>query len=423
MNTKKLVLLTGVGFDFIKGNASTNLTVNIGKAYESLGYNTVIVPQNPSFAQEEKPSGSFDGIKYEYPLQKKNLFSGYSGIKKSLNFRLGLLANSFVTAKKIWCNRHEISHIFSESLRPSNIFIIGLACRIAGVKFIYHMVEEPWTLQRHSDMASWRLLLRTIESIFACVFLYSICLRLPNYIACISDELAVLLRKLGFKEGKLQYLPSVQFNENTINGHHIEGVQNTALDEYSIPRIVYSGQISQTKESFIPVFDALKNINSQTKKVEFHIYGGGNAEAIESFKNTIKSRNVSEYVFYHGFVDRQELVNAQNSAMLCLLLKRDAPFNRYNFPTKLLDYLVARKAVLLSDLPLHKSLFTNKIDAIIVNPESIDEIEEALLWALDNMETLSNLGENATIKLYEQFDATKNVKRLMDEFGLSFKGL
>jgi glycosyltransferase involved in cell wall biosynthesis len=102
--------------------------------------------------------------------------------------------------------------------------------------------------------------------------------------------------------------------------------------------------------------------------------------------------------------------------MLFLLLKRDVPFNRFNFPTKLLDYLVARKAILLSDLPLHKTLFTHKVDSIMVDPESVDEIEKALLWALDNTEELINFGESGTIKLYEQFDATKNVKRLLSQF-------
>ncbi|MFT6834994.1 MAG: glycosyltransferase involved in cell wall biosynthesis [Francisellaceae bacterium] len=417
MSIKKLVLLTGVGFDFIKGNATTNLTVNIGKAYEGLGYDTIIVPQNPSYVSEEKQSGSFDGIKYEFPLQKKNLFSGYRGIKRSLNYRLGILVNSLVTAKKIWRCRHSLSHVFSETLRPSNIFIIGLACRISGVKFVYHMVEEPWTLQRYSDMASWRLVFKSIESILGCIFLYSICLRLPNYIACISNDLSVLLRKLRYNKDKLIYLPSVRFNGPIINEHQMEYMPDSPLVKNSVPRIVYSGQISQTKESFIPVFDALKNINSQTKKVEFHIYGGGNSEAIESLKKTLNTRNVSEYVFYHGFVDRQELVNAQNSAMLCLLLKRDVPFNRFNFPTKLLDYLVARKAILLSDLPLHETLFTHKVDSIMVDPESVDEIEKALLWALDNIEELIKFGESGTIKLYEQFDATKNVKRLLCKFG------
>jgi glycosyltransferase involved in cell wall biosynthesis len=413
MSIKKLVLLTGVGFDFNKGNASTNLTIQIGKAYESLGYDTLIVPQNPSYVPAEKRSGSFDGIKYEYPLQKKNLFSGYSGIKKSLNYRLGLLVNSLVTAKKIWCVRHEISHVFSESLRPSNIFILGVACRISDVKFIYHMVEEPWTLQRYDDMASWRLVLKSIEAIFACIFLYSICLRLPNYIACISDELSVLLKKLGFNENKLPYLPSVRFNETSINEHHIEDIQDNVLTANSVPRIVYSGQISQTKESFIPVFDALNTINSHAKKVEFHIYGGGNSEAIESLKSVITTKGVSDYVFYHGFVDRQELVNAQNSALLCLLLKRDVPFNRYNFPTKMLDYLVARKAILLSNLPLHKKLFSHKVDAIIVDPESAQEIKEGILWALANPEKLRVIGQTAFVNLFNKLDASFNIKRIL----------
>jgi glycosyltransferase involved in cell wall biosynthesis len=413
MSIKKLVLLTGVGFDFIKGNASTNLTVNIGKAYESLGYDTVIVPQNPSYVPEEKQSGSFDGIKYEYPLQKKNLLTGYSGIKRSLNYRLGILVNSLVTAKKIWRCRHSLSHVFSETLRPSNIFIIGLACRISGVKFVYHMVEEPWTLQRYSDMATWRLIFKSIETSLACLFLYTICLRLPNYIACISDELSVLLRKFGFKQDKLQYLPSVRFNETTNIDNSIEDSQHSVLAEHSIPRIVYSGQISQTKESFIPVIDALKKINSQAKKVEFHIYGGGNSEAIESLKSVITTKGVSDYVFYHGFVERQELVKAQNSAMLCLLLKRDVPFNRYNFPTKLLDYLVVRKAILLSNLPLHRKLFSHKVDAIIVDPESSQEIKEAIFWALDNPQKLSVIGQTASLNLFNKLDAKLNIKRIL----------
>ena len=83
-------------------------------------------------------------------MQKKNLFSSDRGIKRSLNYRLGILVNSFVTAKKIWSDRHIISHIFSQTLRPSNIFIIGLACRISqcrggiGKIFVGEKVFVPY---------------------------------------------------------------------------------------------------------------------------------------------------------------------------------------------------------------------------------------------------------------------------------------
>lgn len=407
---KELVILTGVGFSFTKANASTNLTINIAKAYESLGYRTLIIPQNPSFSRNEKRSGRFDDIEYEYPLKKKNLFDGYSGIKRSINYRIGIFVNSVITSLRIFKDRKIISHVFSETLRPSNIFIIGIACRLAGVKFVYHMVEEPWTLQRFSDMAWWRLLWKNIESFTSCLFLYTISLRLPNYIACISEELITLLDKLKLNKEKLLYLPSVKFNNLNVRK---TGTSTINITKHSIPRIVYSGQISQSKESFSKVFDALKIVNAQSEKVEFHIYGGGNQDAIESLKSKIISMDVAGFVFYHGFVSREELKAAQESAVLCVLLKRDIPFNRYNFPTKLLDYLAAKKPILLSNLPLHTKLFTNRENALIVDPESAEAIAEALIWSIENPLELNKFGIKSSELLEVNLDAKKNIQELI----------
>lgn len=406
---KKLVLITGVAFDFKKTNASTNLAANIAKAYQSLGFETEIIPQNPSYSEEEPSSGYFEEIKYTYPLKRKNLFLNKSRFKNSINYRVGIIVNSIITASQIWKKRKSISHVFSQTLRPSNLFIIGIACRLSNVNFVYHMVEEPWTLQRYSDNKSWRLIWKTIESVPSCFFLYAISLRLPNYIACISDELANLLKMLYYRSNSIIYLPSVRFNENNeaaIDTSHI-------LDNTSVPKIIYSGQISQTKESLSNVFDALKIVNAKSTKIEFHIYGGGHHDAITSLKSTILDREVSNFVFYHGFVDREELMQAQASSMLCLLLKRDIPFNRYNFPTKLLDYLYARKPILLSDLPLHKSLFKNKIDALLVNPESVTDIADTLLWALENRTEIGAFGERASSILYDKLDAKKNIDAIL----------
>lgn len=415
---KNLVIVTGVSFEFVKGNASTNLAINVGKAYENLGYEPLIIPQNPSYNDIELRQGVFEGLNYRYPLRKKNLFSKKSRVTTSLNYRLGIIVNSIVTGVYIWKNRKYISHIFSQTLRPINIFILGMFCRISGVKFVYHMVEEPWTLLKYADMPIKRKFLQILQQAIPTFLLYFFILRLPNNVTCITNELIGLLRKFGYRKKTLSYLPSVRYNESSD-----VMVDNRTNDDnsqiHNIPRIIYTGQISQTKESFDKVFDAVQSINSETKKIEFYIYGGGEALAVESFKAYLKQRKLGDQVVFKGFVSRKELQEAQEKAFLCVLMKRNITFNRYNFPTKLLDYLNVRKPILISNLPVHEGLFTNKLDAIIVNPDSSKQIEEALLWALDNPEELKKIGDKAYNNVMQKLDAKQNMERLLKEVNIS----
>lgn len=416
MSPRREVILTGGSFNFVHGNAPTNLTVEIAKAYQKLGYTPRIIPQNPSFSHEEQSSGLFCGVPYAYPLKDKNIFTGYSGWRKSLNYRLGVLLNPVLTGFCIWKNRKNLSHVFSEDLRPATLLILVVACRFSRIRFIYHLVEEPWNLEIYKDTSGWLQFSRMVQRALPIFCLYLVVLRMASVVACITDELISLLERWGYSNRKLFYLPSVrnidESDNDTWRGRR--DVPTGKGNDSTTPYIMYSGQISSTKEAFEPSMKALKQVNKDKIRIRLQIYGGGDPLAIERLKRMVVKLDVAEYVRFFGFVSREELLMAQQTAMLCLLLKRDVPFNRFNFPTKLIDYLCAGKAVLMSNLPLHQRYFTDKIDSLMVDPESVDEIQHALEWALEHPKEISILGQKASLKLQKHFRADINIQRLLE---------
>ncbi|SDP70881.1 glycosyltransferase [Desulforhopalus singaporensis] len=409
------VVITGGGFGFVDGNASSNLSVEFALAYKELGFSPIIIPQNPSLSDQEASYGSYRGIEYSYPLKRKNIVAGYGGWRNSVNYRLGVLINPLLTGWFIWRRRKTISHVFSQTLRPTTLAILGVACRFSGLPLVYHLVEEPWSLTAQADLTGWRRLLRALQVLPPVIFLYALVLRfLVTKVACITDQLMELLRRLGYSRYQLLYLPNVRYlaGENSVE---VNPEMPKSYDDpfFNLPYLLYSGQVSAGKESFRPLFEALRKLNADGGRVALRIYGGGHPDAVSRVCKLIEEADVHRWVRYFGFVDRNTLAEAQRNAFLCLLLKRDVAFNRYNFPTKLMDYLVNKKPVLMSNLELHNKYFTNKFDALIVCPDSVDEIHDALMWSLLKPEQLNIIGNRGGEILRKEFCAVNHVRELL----------
>lgn len=116
-------------------------------------------------------------------------------------------------------------------------------------------------------------------------------------------------------------------------------------------------------------------------------------------------------------IDRYELKGAQLRGYLLpatgwriiarcqigLALLKPIPNYYESYPTKLFEYMALGLPVIVSDFPLYRRIVEREQCGICVNPESSEEIAQAVQWLLDNpdeAEAMGKRGQDATLKKY-----------------------
>jgi glycosyltransferase involved in cell wall biosynthesis len=100
-----------------------------------------------------------------------------------------------------------------------------------------------------------------------------------------------------------------------------------------------------------------------------------------------------------------------------LIVKCDTPFNRYNFPTKMMDALKLRTPVIASTGNLFRTYFKDKVSACLVNPNSASEIADAIQYLAEHPKEALAMADQAHKLLEDEFNAEAVCKRFLKKFG------
>ncbi len=407
------VLVLGGNFNIDRGTASTNLATEIAKGFESNGFSCHLVPLNQQRSKQAK--SKYCGVSVLYhrlpfldslPTPVANLRAFFALILISIR-----CANKKKRPKLLFC----MTMWFWAS------FWIRQLGRWFGIKTVYFLVEEPFALaqmKRDNGDQNWlQFRLHTLQT----TFIYA-SIRSFDWLCCITDNLLQYARDRGADTSNSSMFPNVRFHdasqENADSPTKQEDYANETLT------FVYSGRINYTRDEFETLFAAIKRLvdgreaSDETEQIEFHIYGSGPDKDIQKIERQIEQLNLFHAVHFHGFVDRNELAKAQQRAFAFLLLKADIPQNRFNFPTKLMDYLKHEKPIVMTKISTHQQYFKDQEDCLFVAPGDVDELFNAFVFLISNRESVRKLGIRAGMKLLDDFSSNLNTAELINKIGL-----
>lgn len=128
---------------------------------------------------------------------------------------------------------------------------------------------------------------------------------------------------------------------NSIRIPSIFDVKNTRIIE-SYPsnkiKLMYGGNTSKSKDMILPIIEALSLKGEYKEKIQFDIYGASKSKLKKSLNEKgYLLDELSDIVFVHGYVSREEFVEALGSADYQIFIK---PYRRSSdacFPTKLAE--------------------------------------------------------------------------------------
>lgn len=181
-------------------------------------------------------------------------------------------------------------------------------------------------------------------------------------------------------------------------------------------QVGYIGNIYQGRGKKV-----IKYLAKECDFAHFHIVGG-DEDNIINWKKELEFDNVT----FHGFVPPSDLDRYKLGFDVLL-----APYQRnvktaggkntvkWMSPLKIFEYMAAGKAIIASDLPAIREILSDEENALLCNPEKLDE----WLKSLKNLRDASlreKLGENALTKFAEKYSWENRAQKIMGKIPEKF---
>jgi glycosyltransferase involved in cell wall biosynthesis len=178
------------------------------------------------------------------------------------------------------------------------------------------------------------------------------------------------------------------------------------------PNLVYTGSLINRKDGILFILEAFSEIAGTYPEIRLVMTGDINGSPDkETILEYLESHNLKTRVDLVGFVSKEELIRLTSTATALLLAKPDNRQNRYNMATKVGEYLLTGRPVVLSSVdPVCRQL-VHRVDACIVHPDS-SEFAEELRFILDNPGRAGEIGSEGREKAYQLFDYKVHATRM-----------
>lgn len=225
---------------------------------------------------------------------------------------------------------------------------------------------------------------------------------LLKLIVVISEGLKRLYIEFGFPENKILVahdgvdLSSLRASQDITFRSEL-GIPDTA------PLICYTGKLAADRG-----LDLLIEAAAIIEEAYFVVIGGSPPE-VQTWQRLAAAKKVSNVRFV-GFVAPGEVAKyTLTSDVLVAPYTTRIPTVNVASPLKLFEYMATRRPIVVSSLPTIREVVTDRYDAILVGPDSVDALVEGLRYALTP--AARQIGENAyrTVQKYTWQSRAHNI--------------
>lgn len=225
-------------------------------------------------------------------------------------------------------------------------------------------------------------------------------------IVCISDALMKYWAGLGISSKKLitahDGVDQYMFLDSMSKPIAREAL-NLPLD----PVIVsYIGRLYEDRK-----IEYIIELARSFKDLHFVVVGGPDYQA-DKYRELAKHRGLSNIVFTGQILHRDTPAYMFASDILLALWSAEVPTINYCSPLKVFEYMASGRTILAHGFPTIKEVLQHDINAIIVEPESLDDLQMKLQYALDR--DVSSLGENARRSVFEHYTWDKRAQYILE---------
>ena len=372
------------------GMACTNRTHLYCKGLVEVGNDVRILIPQPTESQDHvrnsQKRGVFEGVRFTYAngSVKANGF-----LKRRIQNSISLL-NTILFFFKF---RPEVILIVSNNFKYT---LLGFICSFfLNTKLVREKTKVPFYKKEYlSTFLKFR-----IRSEF----------RLFDGLIVISENLKSFFRDDIILKRKIFVMPILIDTQEPMKASN-----NERIDVQ--PTLVYTGSLLDHKDGVVTILRAFGRIKKNFPNMQLVMSGELESSADkDKILSTIQFLNLQQSVKFTGYIEKDRLIELRNNASALVLAKPSNRQNYYNMATKIGEYLLSGRPIVISCVDPISQYLTNKIDAFITEPNEHD-IANQVNFILNNLPECSCVGKNGRETAINFFDYKKHVVRLADFF-------
>jgi glycosyltransferase involved in cell wall biosynthesis len=180
-------------------------------------------------------------------------------------------------------------------------------------------------------------------------------------------------------------------------------------------KIFYGGSFNE-KDGLDFLIDAFDKVSEKHKNVRLILTGTGAKPDIERAKNQINNAKNNERINYMGFLNTSDYFELLNECDIFCMTRIDSNHANTGFPFKLGEFLASGKAVIATRVGDVPNYLTDKVNALVIAPSSVNQLTEALLFLIENPDKREQIGKEGRKTAEYYFDSDKVSLKLFSIF-------
>jgi glycosyltransferase involved in cell wall biosynthesis len=157
---------------------------------------------------------------------------------------------------------------------------------------------------------------------------------------------------------------------------------------YDPLKLVYSGSFAD-KDGVENLVKAVVNISKKQKNICLYLTGVGEKDKMGIIKNICRENKNIKML---GYLKDDEFYEFISQADVLCMTRLDSEFANAGFPFKLGEYLATGKPVIASTVSDVTQYLKDRVDAILVKPGDVLEIEKAIMFMINNRKKAKEIG-------------------------------
>ncbi|MEB2782625.1 glycosyltransferase [Algoriphagus sp. C2-6-M1] len=182
-------------------------------------------------------------------------------------------------------------------------------------------------------------------------------------------------------------------------------------------RIFYGGSFGK-KDGLESLIIAFERVCGSYPDLKLVLTGKGENKAdFEHIMDLIQNSVFTNRIEYKGFLSSAEYHDMLNSCDIFCVIRDNSDAANSGFPSKLAEFLATGKAVIVSSVGDVPSFLKDKVNALLIQPGSIEDLVSALRFLIDDpskIDQIGKLGREVAFKSFNNLiESEKLYKKLL----------
>jgi len=228
-----------------------------------------------------------------------------------------------------------------------------------------------------------------------------------------------------------QYINNYYLNNN-FKGDILLIPNLVDIDEFNQEKAIKQDKSSSTiigycgtpnnKDGIDDLLKAFALLIKKRKDTKLLILGDspGNISLLPRLRNLARALMIENSVIFKGLVPHDEISSLLQDCDILVLARPAGRFAEAGFPIKLGEYLSTKKPVVITGIGDIPRYFSNKVNAMIAEPNNPNMFFESILFLLQNNKLANDIGLNGYRWAVEKLEYKKVSKKIINFLKIDF---